>query len=86
MGISAIVKGDVFIVCSDGLFDMIDDQDIASNATSADKLLDMALTAGGRDNTSIVSIHFGDSEERSISSQVGQQNLFASAKYHCLLT
>lgn len=63
VGISAIVKGDVFIVCSDGLFDMIDDSDIASNATSADKLLDMALAAGGRDNTSIVSIHFGDSEE-----------------------
>ncbi len=61
--ISAIVDDDVFIVCSDGLFDMIDDSAIASNASSADNLLNMALAAGGRDNTSIISIHFGEEEE-----------------------
>ncbi len=63
VGISAIVDDDVFIVCSDGLFDMIDDSAIASNASSADNLLNMALAAGGRDNTSIISIHFGEEEE-----------------------
>ncbi len=60
VGISAIVKDDVFLVCSDGLFDMIDDSQIAANASSAKTLLDMALSAGGGDNTSIVSIQFAD--------------------------
>ncbi len=37
---------------------MVDSQDIASNASSADSLLDKALAAGGCDNTSIVVVKF----------------------------
>ncbi len=55
---SAIVPGDTFVVCSDGLFDMIDESTIAAYSSSCDSLLHLALSAGGHDNTSIISLHF----------------------------
>lgn len=56
---TAIVDGDVFVVCSDGLFDMVADDDIAANAADTDTLLRMALENGGHDNTSIITLRFG---------------------------
>lgn len=53
--------GDVFLLCSDGLTDMVEDRDIAallgSNETpsaQADALLHTALENGGRDNVTIL--------------------------------
>ena len=52
--------GDVWLVCSDGLYGMVGDDAIAGALTSlpidqaADKLLSAALEAGGRDNISLV--------------------------------
>lgn len=55
---TAIVPDDIFIVCSDGLFDMISDELIAANASSAERLLQLALDAGGHDNISIITLKF----------------------------
>jgi protein phosphatase len=54
--------GDVFLLCSDGLTDMIDDGAIASTLSSfsaqpgqcAIRLVDMANEHGGRDNVSVI--------------------------------
>ena len=58
-----LCPGDVFLLCSDGLTDMVDDAAIAATlATSgsaenmAQSLLDQALTAGGRDNVTVLVI------------------------------
>ena len=54
-------KDDIYILCSDGLTDMISDEQIeeilkAGNNVNdtANRLVDAALTAGGKDNTSVV--------------------------------
>ena len=54
-------KGDVFLICSDGLSDMVDTQSIQSVISSGDSmekccstLLEAALSAGGRDNITIL--------------------------------
>ena len=53
-------KGDLWLVCSDGLYGMVADDQIEAALTAhtpkkaADLLMDMALRAGGRDNVSIV--------------------------------
>ncbi len=60
ISISAIVPNDTFIVCSDGLFDMIDEEAIAANAPSLETLLNLALSAGGHDNTSIILLNFNE--------------------------
>ena len=52
--------GDVWLVCSDGLYGMVGDDAIASALSSlpmdkaADRLLSSALEAGGRDNISFI--------------------------------
>jgi len=52
--------GDRLLLCSDGLSDVVDDHLIAaalqvhSEHVCADRLIEMALTAGGRDNISVV--------------------------------
>jgi serine/threonine protein phosphatase PrpC len=54
------VDGDRLLLCSDGLSDLVDDDALAdalgvpSRETCADRLIDLALTAGGRDNVSVV--------------------------------
>lgn len=55
---TALVPGDIFIIASDGLFDMVADSAIAENASSAESLLNLALNNGGCDNTSIISLQF----------------------------
>ncbi len=56
---------DIFILCSDGLTDMLDDEKICQIAVSASKkgaetvvknLLQEALAAGGRDNVTIIAV------------------------------
>jgi protein phosphatase len=52
--------GDRLLLCSDGLSDMVDDEAIAdalrepSREACAERLVALALAAGGRDNVSVV--------------------------------
>jgi serine/threonine protein phosphatase PrpC len=54
--------GDIFLLCSDGLTDMVEDTDIQNSlqqhaddlATASDTLVEMANKNGGRDNISVV--------------------------------
>lgn len=62
--IPALQAGDVFLLCSDGLTDMVGDcemQQILNQNGKPDvacaKLVDKALSAGGRDNITVVVIH-----------------------------
>jgi serine/threonine protein phosphatase PrpC len=61
--------GDRFILCSDGLHDMVSFEEIAAMLKdgidpqqSAEQLLNAALRNGGRDNVSIISIHLSAPE------------------------
>lgn len=64
--------GDVFLLCSDGLTDMLDDSDVASllaaagggTARAAQLLLDAANVAGGRDNISVILVSAHDGGEK----------------------
>lgn len=57
-----VLTGDLYLLCSDGLSDMVDDKDIHLTLQSfggnlektADRLVDMANDGGGRDNISVV--------------------------------
>ena len=56
-----IMVGDIFLLCSDGLSDMLDDESIAqvllahdSLESSAQALIDAANDAGGKDNISVI--------------------------------
>jgi PPM family protein phosphatase len=61
-------KGDYFILCSDGLSDMVEDDDIhltistfgANLDTVAKQLIQLANDNGGRDNVSVVMAHIVD--------------------------
>lgn len=62
-------KGDIFLLCSDGLTDMVTDDAIERiiNTTSdlkmaADELLQTALQNGGRDNTTVMMFQIMDVE------------------------
>ena len=52
--------GDVWLICSDGLYNMVEDDEIAAilsqwqDEAAADKLLELALEHGGHDNVSLV--------------------------------
>ena len=57
----SVMENDIFILCSDGLTDMMDDDEIASVASEnlspkdmASKLVDIAVEKGGKDNTTVV--------------------------------
>lgn len=56
-----IFSGDLFLLCSDGLTDLIEDQEIVKVllsdgeiAAKADRLVEMANLAGGKDNITVV--------------------------------
>ena len=61
-------KGDYFLLCSDGLSDMVEDADIlltlntfgANLATVAKQLVQLANDNGGRDNISVLCAHVTD--------------------------
>jgi len=57
--------GDVYLLCSDGLTDMVEDDDIeaillaeGSNEARAKKLVDAALEAGGHDNITVLLVDY----------------------------
>lgn len=58
----AVQVGDLFLLCSDGLTDMVDDEDILSTLTkhganlegAVGELIDQANAAGGKDNITVV--------------------------------
>ena len=53
-----VESGDTFLLCTDGLTNMVDDENIAKilqgASNPADALIDAALRAGGRDNISVI--------------------------------
>ena len=58
-----LVRGDRFLLCSDGLVDEVDDDDITATLVSenepqraADALVEQANAAGGRDNVTVIVI------------------------------
>lgn len=61
-----LLAGDLFLLCSDGLSDMLDDEQIrgllnnGSIEQTAEQLLEAAKAAGGRDNISVVVVKIGD--------------------------
>lgn len=60
-----IVDGDVYVICSDGLCDMIDDDAIASileKGGGARELVDAALEAGGKDNCTVIVLNISKPE------------------------
>lgn len=72
----AIVDGDRYIICSDGLCDMIDDEAIAAILTqngNARQLVDAALNAGGLDNCTVIVLDVSKPAEEPAPEQVAQQ-------------
>src|SRR5919108_371583 len=63
-----VSKGELFVLCSDGLSDMVEDEDIhltintfsANLDTVAKQLIQLANDNGGRDNVSVVMAHIVD--------------------------
>ena len=65
--IHPVAVGDLYLMCSDGLTDMVDDDSIASLmsqatdlATRASALIHLANAKGGRDNVTVMLIHAKD--------------------------
>ena len=63
-------SNDRFILCSDGLTDLVSDDEILKVAIVEDnpealcrKFIDMALTRGAHDNTTVVSVYLTDPEK-----------------------
>lgn len=60
-----VQPGDIYVLCSDGLYDMVSDEDIQLTATSlksnlplaAKQLIQQANDNGGRDNISVILVH-----------------------------
>lgn len=65
VGVHELVRDDVLLLCSDGLTDMLDEQDIAGLLSgdtldaAADALVLAANVQGGRDNISVVLLRMG---------------------------
>ena len=63
-----VLPGDRFLLCSDGLSDMLSDEEISEVLESAadspaDSLVRRAKEAGGRDNITVLIICFAHEEE-----------------------
>lgn len=61
LGVHRVEPGDVYLLCSDGLTDMVDDEDIARAMAAeedvgviAERLVTLANSQGGRDNVSVI--------------------------------
>ncbi len=50
------MAGDLYMLCSDGLSDLVSESDIEMNALSPSRLVEIAKKAGGRDNITLVCI------------------------------
>ena len=65
-----LIRGDRFVLCSDGLVDEVADVDIAATLTiesdpqvAADRLVEKANEAGGRDNITVIVIDVLDGDD-----------------------
>ena len=72
--------GDVFLICSDGLTTMLDDEQIGrllARATSMESavraLVDEANRAGGRDNITVVAFRLGDAAAPEAAPRAGRR-------------
>lgn len=54
--VARLVEGDRYLICSDGLTDMVSEPDIERFFGEPSRLLQLALQAGGYDNVTIISI------------------------------
>jgi protein phosphatase len=58
--------GDIYLLCSDGLSNAVEEEDIQAAladgdcAVASDRLIELALQNGGRDNISVIVIRVGD--------------------------
>ncbi len=52
------MEGDIYLLCSDGLSDLVDFDSIEGSIESPKQLLQLALQAGGEDNVTIISVFF----------------------------
>lgn len=50
------IEGDTYLLCSDGLSDMLTEEEIEENFHNPDKLVDLAKKAGGKDNITAITI------------------------------
>lgn len=50
------LPGDIYLLCSDGLSDLINDDDIEAHIETPQQLVDMAKAAGGRDNITVITL------------------------------
>lgn len=53
-----VVEGDQYIICSDGLSDVVSDADMQRNISSAQALVDASLAAGAPDNVTVIILKF----------------------------
>lgn len=67
----AVKENDVFILCSDGLTDMLENEEIellanegSSPYDTASKLVDTALERGGKDNTTVIVVEVNEFIEK----------------------
>jgi protein phosphatase len=65
-----LIRGDRFVLCSDGLVDEIDDEDITATLiaesdpqSAADRLVQQANDAGGRDNITVIVLDVIDGDD-----------------------
>ena len=64
----AVERGDIYLLCSDGLSDMVTDEDIAETVgmlaanlpLAAKQLVQLANDSGGRDNISVILVRVAD--------------------------
>ena len=67
--VEAIKPGDLFLLCSDGLYDMVSDDDLLelltvpppSKQSVCGQLMDAAMNNGGRDNVTVIVVKLQDS-------------------------
>ena len=75
-------EGDLYLLCSDGLTDMLEDSEIAAELTQsavldtemrAQRLIDLANEHGGRDNISVALIRVGSEQPGALQAQLLQE-------------
>ena len=70
---SPMIDGDIYLMCSDGLSDMIDDETIASILEAgggARELVNAALEAGGKDNCTVIVLSIAMPQEEETAEQI----------------
>ena len=79
-----LIRGDRFVLCSDGLVDEVDDDDISTTLIAesdpqmaADRLVQQANEAGGRDNITVIVLDVIDGDERAFCERAVLQPDFA---------